>query len=123
MTGGPEGHGSPGLPCASCHQRTNTPLVGATLRSVPGNPKWALAPVEMAWVGRSLGQICEQLKDPKRNGGKSLEALHHHMAEDVLVEQARVSGIIEEAEGNAAEVLTNFLLGLGYSDVAVVQAG
>ncbi|MFP2908358.1 Isoquinoline 1-oxidoreductase subunit [Pyxidicoccus sp. 3LFB2] len=85
VAGGPDGHGTPGLPCASCHQEKNTPLVGATLRGVPGNPKWALAPVEMAWVGKSLGYICEQLKDPKRNGGKSLEALHHHMAEDVLV--------------------------------------
>lgn len=85
VSGGAGGHGTPGLPCTSCHQAANTPLVGATLRSVPGNPKWALAPAEMAWVGRSLGAICEQLKDPARNGGKSLEQLHHHMAEDVLV--------------------------------------
>jgi mono/diheme cytochrome c family protein len=85
VLGGTEGHGPPGLPCVSCHRETNMPLVGATLRSVPGNPKWALAPAEMAWVGRSLGEICEQLKDPKRNGGKSLAELQHHMAEDVLV--------------------------------------
>ncbi|MFP2929805.1 Isoquinoline 1-oxidoreductase subunit [Pyxidicoccus sp. 3LG] len=85
VSGGADGHGVAGLHCASCHQATNTPLVGATLRSIPGNPKWALAPSEMAWVGKSLGQICEQLKDPKRNGGKSLEDIHHHMAEDVLV--------------------------------------
>jgi hypothetical protein len=39
----------------------------------------------MAWIGRSLGQICEQIKDPKRNGGKTLAEIHHHMAEDVLV--------------------------------------
>ncbi|MCP3145124.1 Isoquinoline 1-oxidoreductase subunit [Pyxidicoccus xibeiensis] len=85
VSGGADGHGAAGLHCEACHQQTNTPLVGATLRSIPGNPKWALAPKEMAWVGKSLGEICEQLKDPKRNGGKSLEAIHHHMAEDVLV--------------------------------------
>lgn len=85
VQGGASGHGTPGLPCASCHQERNLPTVGALVQSIPGNPKWALAPAEMAWVGRSLGQICEQLKDPQRNGGKSLEALHHHMAEDVLV--------------------------------------
>lgn len=85
VSGGTDGHGVPGLPCTSCHQATNTPTVGATVPSIPGNPKWALAPVEMAWLGRSLGQICEQIKDPRRNGGKSLAALHHHMAEDVLV--------------------------------------
>ncbi|NMO15349.1 Isoquinoline 1-oxidoreductase subunit [Pyxidicoccus fallax] len=85
VQGGADGHGTAGLPCTGCHQQANTQLVGATLRSIPGNPKWALAPAEMAWVGKSLGEICEQLKDPKRNGGKSLEQLHHHMAEDVLV--------------------------------------
>ncbi len=85
VSGGADGHGTPGLPCTSCHQATNAPLVGATLKSIPGNPKWALAPPEMAWVGKSLGYICEQLKDPARNGGKSLKELHHHMAEDVLV--------------------------------------
>ena len=85
VSGGGDGHGPPGLPCASCHQAANTPLVGTSLRSLPGNPKWALAPVEMAWMGRSLGQICEQLKDPRRNGGHDLEFIHHHMAEDVLV--------------------------------------
>ena len=39
----------------------------------------------MAWVGKSLGEICEQIKDPERNGGKSMEELVHHMAEDSLV--------------------------------------
>ncbi len=85
VSGGSDGHGAPGLPCTACHQSTNTTTVGATLPSIPGNPKWALAPVKMAWLGRSLGQICEQIKDPSRNGGKSLAALQHHMAEDVLV--------------------------------------
>jgi hypothetical protein len=31
---------------------------------VPGNPKWALAPAEMAWRGKSLGEICRQIQDP-----------------------------------------------------------
>ena len=85
VSGGPSGHGAPGLPCNSCHQATNTKTVGATIASVPGHPKWALAPVEMAWLGQSLGAICEQIKDPKRNGGKTLAEIHHHMAEDTLV--------------------------------------
>lgn len=85
VSGGADGHGAPGLPCTTCHQATNVPTVGATLPSIPGNPKWALAPVQMAWLGRSLGQICEQIKDPSRNGGRGLTELHHHMAEDTLV--------------------------------------
>lgn len=75
---GEDGHGVPGLRCASCHGEEN-------YRRVPGAPHWHLAPVSMAWVGRTLPQICAQLKDPARNGGKSMEAMHAHMAEDKLV--------------------------------------
>ncbi|MDC0711341.1 Isoquinoline 1-oxidoreductase subunit [Stigmatella sp. ncwal1] len=85
VRGGAKGHGMPSLPCTSCHQEAKTRVVGESLQSIPGNPKWALAPVEMAWMGKSLGEICEQIKDPHRNGGHDLEFIHHHMAEDVLV--------------------------------------
>lgn len=44
-----------------------------------------LAPIEQAWQGKSLGDICRQIKDPARNGGKTLAQLHEHMAEDELV--------------------------------------
>lgn len=77
---GADGHGAPGMACATCHHATNFDPAG-----VPGHPEWHVAPVSMAWQGRSLGQICTQIKDPKRNGGKDMAALIHHMAEDSLV--------------------------------------
>ncbi len=52
---------------------------------MPGHKDWHLAQASMAWQGRSLGQICAQIKDPKRNGGKDMAALIHHMAENSLV--------------------------------------
>jgi hypothetical protein len=70
--------GATGMRCFTCHGQAN-------FERVPGNPKWMLAPIEMAWIGRSLGEICEQIKDTKRNGGKSLAEIVHHMAEDELV--------------------------------------
>ena len=86
VTGGPDGHGVPGLGCGACHQDRNTPVAGSEeIRSIPGNPKWALAPAGMAWEGRSLGQICVQLKDPARNGGRTLGQIQAHMAHDRLV--------------------------------------
>ncbi len=39
----------------------------------------------MAWVGKTPRQICEQLKDPSRNGGKSLAQIVEHNAKDELV--------------------------------------
>ena len=48
-------------------------------------PRWRLAPIEMAWVGQTLGAICEQIQDPKRNGGRTLKQIVDHMARDSLV--------------------------------------
>ncbi len=77
---GEGGMGAPGMMCTTCHREANFDSAG-----VPGNPKWHLAPAEMAWQGKSLGQICEQIKDRKRNGDLTLAALVKHMAEDELV--------------------------------------
>lgn len=77
---GVDDFGAIGMRCTTCHGPENFDPAG-----VPGNPVWHMAPIEMAWVGKSLGEICQQIKDPKRNGGKSLEDLIHHMAEDPLV--------------------------------------
>jgi mono/diheme cytochrome c family protein len=77
---GPEGHGEPAMHCSTCHGPENS-----TVSRVPGAPEWHLAPLEMGWIGRSPAAICAQIQDPDRNGGKSLEELHTHMAEDALV--------------------------------------
>ena len=69
-----------GLVCSTCHHENNFDAAG-----VPGNPKWSLAPAEMAWQGKTLAQICVQIKDTNRNGGKDIAALVKHMAEDELV--------------------------------------
>jgi hypothetical protein len=77
---GADGHGVPAMECTSCHQAANYAASG-----VPGNPQWHLAPASMAWQEKSLGQICVQIKDVSRNGGKSLAALLEHFAHDSLV--------------------------------------
>jgi hypothetical protein len=77
---GVDNFGAIGMRCTTCHGPANFDPGG-----VPGHPAWHLAPIEMAWVGKSLGEICEQIKDPSRNGGMSMEQLVHHMTEDSLV--------------------------------------
>ena len=72
--------GAPGMRCTTCHGPANFDPA-----RIPGHPEWHVAPIEMAWQGKSLGEICAQIKDPARNGGKDLAALVHHMAEDSLV--------------------------------------
>jgi|ERR1700722_20192271 hypothetical protein len=84
---GEAGIGVPGLPCAACHTDKNFRLsVGeASYESIPGHARWGLAPIEMAWQGKSPAEICRQIKDPSRNGGRSLALLQEHMAKDDLV--------------------------------------
>src|SRR4051794_7784723 len=72
--------------CKSCHSDANFRLSErASYRSIPGHPRWEIAPIEMAWQGKSIGDICRQLKDPARNGGRTLALGHEHAASDDLV--------------------------------------
>jgi hypothetical protein len=78
---GKDGHGAPAQTCQTCHQATNS-----AEGFVPGAPAWRLAPLSMLWEGRTPRQICEQMKDPARNGGRRTgEAVIEHMKSDPLV--------------------------------------
>lgn len=76
---GPDGGGEATMRCSTCHHDENFAASG-----VPGSPNWHLAPIEMAWEGRTLGEICRQLLDPARSH-MTREELLRHMAEDELV--------------------------------------
>jgi len=84
---GEDGHGLPAMHCSICHQQANFDP-----GRVPGHPQWHLAPREMAWEGKTLGEICAQIKDRERNGGRSLEELVHHIGSDTLVGWAWAPG-------------------------------
>src|SRR6187401_1785122 len=63
--------GDPGTNCAGCHTDANYTLhEGARYQSIPGHPRWQLAPLSMTWEGKSLSEICAQMKDKDRNGGR-----------------------------------------------------
>jgi hypothetical protein len=96
---GPENRGVVGMECTSCHQDQNLELA-----RVPGAPDWHLAPLSMAWVGRDAGSLCQQLKDPARNGGKSVSQIVDHSAHDALVAWGWAPGSGREpAPGSQAE--------------------
>jgi hypothetical protein len=84
---GPDGFGLAAMRCPICHQQANFDP-----GRVPGDPIWHLAPREMAWEGKTLGEICAQIKDPARNGGRSLDALVEHIGTDHLVGWAWAPG-------------------------------
>lgn len=84
---GGDGFGAVGMRCGACHQAENFDP-----GQVPGSEHWHLAPIEMAWENKSLGEICEQIKDPARNGDRSLDEIVHHMRDDPLVAWAWAPG-------------------------------
>ncbi len=97
VTRGPDDGGAPTMRCATCHRATNFEA-----SRVPGNTKWKLAPIEMAWQGKTLGEICRQILDPARSHMNRAELLHH-MAEDELVGWAwHPGGNREPAPGSQA---------------------
>ena len=83
---GDGGLGVAGNTCSACHTERNFTLSErASYQSIPGHARWGLAPIEMAWEGKSVGEICAQMKDRARNGGRDLTLLHEHIAKDDLV--------------------------------------
>jgi hypothetical protein len=71
---GKDGRGASGLVCATCHASANFDVA-----RVP-------APASMVWEGKTLGAICNQLKDRKRNGNRDIAAILKHVATDSLVQ-------------------------------------
>jgi len=83
---GPEGKGVPGLACTDCHGAANVPASYGPAMP-PGAPGWHLPPPEMKMVFQLVSKrdLCASLKDPKRNGGRTLEAIASHLESDPLV--------------------------------------
>lgn len=73
------GRGTRTPACISCHKSANDVASG-----VPGAPNWALAPLALAWAGKSPAQLCRDLKNPATNGNRPLRALVTFMSYDPL---------------------------------------
>ena len=96
---GPEDRGVVGMECQGCHQDRNLEL-----SRVPGAPDWRLPPRSMAWVGRTPAQLCEQLKDISRNGGRTLPEVVEHVDHDAFVAWGWAPGADRQpAPGSRAE--------------------
>lgn len=75
-----------GLECATCHREQNSEAWGVA-GGPPGSPHWGLPPRQMPMVfeGRTLRELCEQLKDPERSGHANLDEFIEHLIHDPLV--------------------------------------
>lgn len=101
---GPNDRGVVGMQCGTCHQDNNVELA-----RIPGAEGWKLAPASMAWLGKTPSEICAQISDPARNGGRTLAQVHEHLARDHLVAWGWAPGANRQpAPGSQAELATKF---------------
>jgi hypothetical protein len=77
------------------------------------------AEIQYVAVDNDATQILDRSTGVFTKGDPQLETEARRVAEEVLVAGALEEGLLAEAEANAKEVLTDFMLSLGYRDVVV----
>lgn len=81
------------------------------------------AEIQYVSVDSEATQILDRETGLFTKGDPRLETDARQVAEEVLVQAAIDEGVLTDAEASARQVLTDFLLGLGYRDVVVDFAG
>ena len=85
--------GAETLPCRTCHVTTAEKIDNSVPHAAPQvSDAWRLAPVEADWFGRSSAFICAQLRDPERNGDRTVADLADHLEHDVILHWAWAPG-------------------------------
>lgn len=83
---GPAGFGMVGAECTTCHRDANPPDAFGP-HTPPGIAKgWHMPPPEtkLVFVGLSPTALCEQVKDPARNGGMGATQLRVHLDDELV---------------------------------------
>jgi hypothetical protein len=93
------------IPCNSCHALQNSLLP----HGPPGAHAWALAPVSMQWFDKTSADICAQIKDPTRNGNRSIAQIVEHIEQEPLVHWGWAPGPGREPAPYSVAQLVTFL--------------
>lgn len=73
--------------CSTCHAYNEGANDGPHMApQVAMN--WQLAPVEAEWFGKTAVEVCNQLRDPERNGGRDFMEIASHLDHDLILHWA-----------------------------------
>ena len=104
--------GAETLACSTCHTTLteDDPGANALAHAAPRTAEpWMLPPAEAEWFGRSSAEVCNQLKDPERNGGRSVAEIAAHMQESALVRWGWTPGGTREPAPHSLEAAVDAL--------------
>lgn len=99
--------------CSTCHARRDGGVNDLPHAAPQVAMDWQLAPVEAAWFGKSSPEICNQLRDPERNGGRDHLALARHLDHDVILQWAWTPGGGREPAPYSLQAHVNDVLAWG----------
>ncbi len=105
--------GAEQLLCSTCHTtlKEAVPEANTVPHAAPRVAAfWQLAPVEAEWFGKSSAYICNQLKDPDRNGGRTIRDVAIHLDHDVILHWAWNPGGDREPAPYSLQESMDFLM-------------
>lgn len=91
INGGESRMGAETLVCSTCHTTKDVDWDNAN--AMPhAAPRvamdWQLAPVEAEWFGKTSIEVCNQLRDPERNGDRTFMDIAEHLDHDLILHWA-----------------------------------
>lgn len=105
--------GAEAVMCQTCHTtlKESRPDANTIPHAAPRVAMaWMLAPVEAEWFGKSSADICTQLKDPERNGNRSIRDVAAHLDHDLILHWAWNPGGTREPAPYSLQESMDFLM-------------
>lgn len=76
------------IPCQACHLSRETGANDRPNMAPQVAMTWMLPPAEAEWFDKSTEEICAQLSDPERNGGRTHLDIARHLDHDLILHWA-----------------------------------
>ena len=103
------------IQCSTCHVNSDATDRGndAPHQAPRVRMDWRLAPVEAEWFGKTSDDVCNQLRDLERNGGRDFLEIAAHLEHDLILHWAWNPGGGREAAPYSLQEHVDDLLAWG----------